>query len=435
MSVIEKYQRHPRREAPIFRTPSHAVKPLHGFTALPPSAITVLGARRFPAVVAPMGNGHNYISIFTSTGFQSLTVQDYNTAIESLRPDIAIPLADLASGEKTPNSKRALRMAERTEEWMGELVAKEPQSPPHTSIFAPVLPVEYPIQWAHLSRLAEDYLHGISGLAIYDTAILPDLENYPSLIRLPRLSLHAAESPHGILRQVSLGADILLIPFLNRVSDAGIALTFTFPAAAAPSAPEPSQPTTDDITSSAPPLLPLGIDMSSPAHRTAATPLQPGCTCYTCASHHRAYVHHLLRAREMLGWTLLQLHNHSVAAAFFGGVRAALAAGTFAAERRRFGLAYEPELPRGTGERPRARGYHFKNEGYDRRRNPPAWEKLDEGETQGGTGGEGNWVEALDGGFEGLDWLEDSPETPLELENGAGEVAGKGSVEIQRTDV
>ncbi|KAL2160597.1 hypothetical protein VTH06DRAFT_1285 [Thermothelomyces fergusii] len=135
---------------------------------------------------------------------------------------------------------------------------------------------------------------------------------------------------------------------------------------------------------SAGPLLPLAVDLSHPAHATALEPLAPGCACYACRAHHRAYVHHLLAAREMLGWTLLQLHNHAVVAAFFAGVRAALARpddddDAFAAAARRFARAYEPDFPRGAAERPRARGYQYKSSGRgEGRRNKPAWGKLEE---------------------------------------------------------
>ncbi len=38
-------------------------------------------------------------------------------------------------------------------------------------------------------------------------------------------------------------------------------------------------------------------------------PLEEGCTCYTCTHYSRAYVDHLLRAREMNGFTLATIHN------------------------------------------------------------------------------------------------------------------------------
>ncbi|MCH1927247.1 tRNA-guanine transglycosylase, partial [Shewanella sp. C31] len=38
-------------------------------------------------------------------------------------------------------------------------------------------------------------------------------------------------------------------------------------------------------------------------------PLEEGCDCYTCQTYSRAYLAHLVRAGEMLGGSLLSLHN------------------------------------------------------------------------------------------------------------------------------
>lgn len=39
------------------------------------------------------------------------------------------------------------------------------------------------------------------------------------------------------------------------------------------------------------------------------TPLDPSCSCYTCSNFSRAYLNHLVKSREMLGYILLSLHN------------------------------------------------------------------------------------------------------------------------------
>ena len=39
------------------------------------------------------------------------------------------------------------------------------------------------------------------------------------------------------------------------------------------------------------------------------TPLDPECDCYTCKNYTRAYIRHLLKAKEMLGMRLCVLHN------------------------------------------------------------------------------------------------------------------------------
>ena len=39
------------------------------------------------------------------------------------------------------------------------------------------------------------------------------------------------------------------------------------------------------------------------------TPIEEGCGCPACRSYTRAYIHHLFKAKEMLGMRLLVLHN------------------------------------------------------------------------------------------------------------------------------
>ena len=43
--------------------------------------------------------------------------------------------------------------------------------------------------------------------------------------------------------------------------------------------------------------------------RNDPRPLDPTCGCYTCKNYSRAYLHHLFKARETLGGTLVTIHN------------------------------------------------------------------------------------------------------------------------------
>ncbi|KAI1078629.1 tRNA-guanine transglycosylase [Whalleya microplaca] len=389
--------------------------PLREFTATSASTITVLGARRHPAVIAPMGNGRNYISTYTSTGFQSLSTEDYQRASDILKPDITIPLADLTFGQGLPNAKRQLRMVERTEDWLAQflgLMSSEEDDVAEYCVFAPLLPVSYPIQWEYLNRLDQDHAKKLSGLALYDTDILVDLSEHRSLAPLPRLSLDFIASPREILRQVQLGVDIFTLPFINNCSDAGIALAFSFP---------PSPPPSEGV-------YPLGTNMWSSEHQVSLGPLLDGCKCYTCTKHHRAYLHHLLNAKEMLGWTLLQIHNHHVMSDFFAGIRAALTAepSTFEEGCDRFYRTYELDLPKGTGERPRARGFHLKTEAGQPKINRPAWEKY---------GGHDTPDPALAAEIAGravTGIAKEGIETPLVPEANAKELDEKGFAEIDK---
>ncbi|MGD1938660.1 MAG: tRNA guanosine(34) transglycosylase Tgt [Cyanophyceae cyanobacterium] len=60
------------------------------------------------------------------------------------------------------------------------------------------------------------------------------------------------------------------------------------------------------------------------------TPLDETCSCYTCTNFSRAYLGHLIRAKELLGYTLLAIHNVTELVRFTREIREAILAGTFA---------------------------------------------------------------------------------------------------------
>lgn len=342
--------------------------PFHTFAALPKALPSLLAPRRSPAVSAPNGNTNTAISIYTLTGFQVLSNKAYISYIDKLRPDIAIALADVPYGA-VPGTKRVAKMADRTQEWLSQLLKTKREE---QIVFASVLPIEFLDQSEYLNDIADELADDVSGLAFYNSNLLPDIPATTALIKLPRLSLDEPSSPLQILRQVSLGMDVFTIPFIGFATDAGIALTFRFPGPLLL-----KQPTSNGTG-----ILPLGIDMWPATHATSTFPLITSCTCYTCTSHHRAYIQHLLAAKEMLGWVLLQIHNHHILSEFFTAIRESIKNETFEADCDEFAKVYESELPEKSGQGPRVRGYHFKSEGPgEPKKNKAAWGNLGGDET------------------------------------------------------
>ena len=67
-------------------------------------------------------------------------------------------------------------------------------------------------------------------------------------------------------------------------------------------------------------------------------PLDPRCGCPVCATWSRAYLHHLVKAGEMLGAMLMTQHNIHFYQQMMQAIRDAISAGafaTFAADFRR----------------------------------------------------------------------------------------------------
>lgn len=416
---------------PILRTPADGPSSsrLRNFLALDSDALVVVGPRRIPPVPTPTASSfNNDITILTSSGYRRLSADQYINAIHELRPDIVVGLADLVL-DREPGVKRRANMVDRTHAWTRETISQlakeqdqeaelklgleqEQYSLPPVPYFAPLLPLSPEEQRLYIEDLATDpllYEH-IAGFALYNPALAPSIPEF--LAAWPRLCLGAIDSPHALLRAIDAGVDLTVLPFVTAATDAGVALDFWFPA------PEPSgvgsvsvgtgvdrdevgDAETDsshgtNLRSSATSsfssnttttttaqhqhqcqhLLPLGTDLWPAHHAADLSPLSPHCSCYTCTTFSRAYLRHLLSAREMLAWTLLQVHNAHVVDDFFGGVRACLAEEMaaekeerdnnsnnkgneekskrrFETEWARFERVYTPELPAQSGVGPR----------------------------------------------------------------------------------
>jgi len=82
------------------------------------------------------------------------------------------------------------------------------------------------------------------------------------------------------------------------------------------------------------------LNMGTLAYATDSAPLEAGCPCYGCTHFSRAYLRHLLKASEILGYQLLSLHNLTLLTTLMREMRAAIMDGTFAAYAADFLMFY-----------------------------------------------------------------------------------------------
>jgi queuine tRNA-ribosyltransferase len=73
------------------------------------------------------------------------------------------------------------------------------------------------------------------------------------------------------------------------------------------------------------------IRIKNAVHKNDTRPLDESCDCYCCRNFSRAYLHHLHRCNEILGARLNTLHNLHYYQTLMRELRAAIAAGGFAA--------------------------------------------------------------------------------------------------------
>lgn len=77
------------------------------------------------------------------------------------------------------------------------------------------------------------------------------------------------------------------------------------------------------------------INLFNAKYELDARPIEEGCGCPACQRYSRAYIRHLLKAKEMLGLRLCVLHNLYFYNTMMTEIRDALDAGEFAAYKKR----------------------------------------------------------------------------------------------------
>ncbi|KAL8693468.1 MAG: hypothetical protein Q9218_001699 [Villophora microphyllina] len=359
-------ERSPNQEPAVYQAPvANCESRLRRFVALQDDSWLVLGPRRHPPVPARAANTNTSIAVQTALGFSTLESDDYVEAAQELRPDIVLGLADYEY-PKIPGVKRLEKMGDRTLEWTEAMVTglgNEAEGASNVSFFAPILPIEAGQQSYYLETLSAELADGIAGWTIYDPA---SIDAVPSGMRhLPKLALTDVQGPHDILDQISLGVDMFVLSLVGGATDKGLALTFSFPISESPESEG---------------RLDLGIDLWAATYASDLLPLSEDCECYTCKNHHRAFVRHLLDAKEMLAWVLLQIHNHHTMDSFFAGIRRSMRQGNFEHNRDTFQQNFQKNLPSSIGQGPRLRGYQVKSGRSESRRNPPAYRSLNDRE-------------------------------------------------------
>ena len=78
------------------------------------------------------------------------------------------------------------------------------------------------------------------------------------------------------------------------------------------------------------------INLRNAMHAKVLDPIDPDCDCYACRNYSRAYIRHLIKAREILGARLCTWHNLHFYLRLVRRARQAILDGTFDAFRRAF---------------------------------------------------------------------------------------------------
>ncbi|MFD5599980.1 tRNA guanosine(34) transglycosylase Tgt [Leucobacter sp. NPDC058333] len=94
------------------------------------------------------------------------------------------------------------------------------------------------------------------------------------------------------------------------------------------------------------------INAKSAGQRRKFEPLDDECDCFTCENYTAAYLHHLFKAKEMLGSTLATIHNERYIVRLVDRIRTSIVDGTFAELRDEvLGRQYGTEFARAAAAR------------------------------------------------------------------------------------
>ncbi|MBW4062145.1 tRNA guanosine(34) transglycosylase Tgt [Candidatus Saccharibacteria bacterium] len=81
-------------------------------------------------------------------------------------------------------------------------------------------------------------------------------------------------------------------------------------------------------------------NLTAAPNRANFAPLDPNCACYTCTNYTRAYLHHLLHAKERLAATLVSIHNEQFIIKLVADMRDSIIDGSFSEFREHWLARY-----------------------------------------------------------------------------------------------
>lgn len=278
-----------------------------------------------PVEFCPSGSHEKgSVPLFKKSGRTKISPERYMNVMETFQPDFYTTLADGDTFMNCPK-KRVIKSCERSEEFFSYCVGRHATSTTLKSSSAMIASVEGAYNEFERKRLItqmKDHEGDINGYFIdglhrngaeattVDPLAVTDIVKQ-TLAMLPTEKLKfmlGAYLPHHLLDLVSCGVDVFDTSLVNLATNCNRALVFNFDIA-------------NPVRASPP-----EIDLKDAKFKEDFSPFLDGCQCKACRSHTRAYTNHLLLTRELLGPTLLSIHNLYHYKTFFEAIRDAIKA-------------------------------------------------------------------------------------------------------------
>ena len=272
----------------------------------------------------------NGVNVIATQGSTRLSPAQYASLASAYEPDIVVSLSDEIASAVASN--RAKKSSQRSVMWVDDMQAvfATKARPGKTLFFASIQGGADQTQRqtscyqlslraqagdapdAAASKRIDGFvlggLHTGEDSAMHLTLLRSIISSLPA--SKPRVLSAATSSgsgaPDQVLRAIEEGVDLFEVTYTHQLTMLGQASVFQMDGF-------------DQPSKNAVPITKLHLRDSKYAHDKQ--PLLPGCTCFTCRNHTRAYIHHLLNVHEMLAPVLLDLHNIHHYAKFMETIR------------------------------------------------------------------------------------------------------------------
>ena len=275
----------------------------------------------------PGGSGNLYSSVWTKSGRKELNIDRFKKLIQLVQPTSYETMFDGDTPIDKSTEKRLVKDRERSRRFLESSL--EDQTTATSGIIIPLVGGHdqrhrelYLNDILRLISTQENRIFGLSLEGFHSFGPSTENINLDTLIPLIEetrkklqenknllLTMPLIWRPDNVIRGIDLGLDLFSGAYVTHVSDRFTILSFRY---------------NDKISSDT-----TEYSISLKEYANGKQPLLSDCQCYTCKNYTQAYVHHLIQTKELLGRTLITIHNLYHYHAFFQQIRESLKANTW----------------------------------------------------------------------------------------------------------
>ena len=277
----------------------------------------------------PGGNGNLFSSVWVKSGRKELNIDRFKKLIQLVQPTIHEIMFDGDTPIDKSTEKRLVKDRERSRRFLESSL--EDQQTTSTNMIIPLVgghdKRQRQLYLNEILRLLPNHQKNIFGISFegfhsYGPATENiDIDSLKPFLEEARTSLHEYKNllftmpllwrPDNVILGIDLGLDLFSGAYVTHVSDSFTILTFQY--------------------NNKSPVNPTGThyNINSKEYANGKQSLLPNCECYACKNYTQAYVYHLVQTKELLGRTLVTIHNLYHYHAFFQQIRESLKANTW----------------------------------------------------------------------------------------------------------